>query len=325
MDPNKYSDKKRQGCNDCSYLTPGCTFCRTIRADELIFNNAVDEKYRGIVRCAGCAGGLYVDEKTGACVPAPENCADFSQGNCQSCLFGYSLHESRCVSTTMPNCLNELKEGQCSQCRDGYFLDPNMKCQACSPGCLGCNGPNNTDCTRCPITGYKLEVSSPSKMDFFRFKTFSLSKYMCVQVCPADNGKFKYKSNEFDRICYLSGENVPEKKQESRYYYQRTPLKPENRGESLVLDAVSMIKKMQVLLTEDLQENEKENTKRNLGFDKSCFFKGKVRENLSVEKETFMECDCAEDAYGTRCQYLEENYKSINGFIHQMLKEVKWA
>lgn len=93
LDPNKNSDKNKQGCTDCSNVTPGCAFCRAIRPDELIFNNSVEEKYRGIVRCAGCLGGLHVDEKTGACVPSPENCAEFSQGMCQSCLTGYALHD----------------------------------------------------------------------------------------------------------------------------------------------------------------------------------------------------------------------------------------
>lgn len=119
----------------------------------------------------------------------------------------------------------------------------------------------------------------------------------------------------------MSKEKVP-KKDESRYSFTRSKTQKKD-GAILMFDSVNMVKNMKEYIAKDVALNHEQNDKKSLGFSKICTFLGKIKENLSVEKETFFECDCASYGYGTRCQYREEHYNAINLFITQMLKDVR--
>jgi hypothetical protein len=128
--------------------------------------------------------------------------------------------------------------------------------------------------------------------------------------------------NEFDRKCILTKENVPKKKEESAYAFLRSGNQAITDG-SMLYDSINMFNTLQKYIKDDLEINIKENTTLKLNYDQQCSFLGNMRENLSVEKETYFECDCADKGYGTTCQFRGELYGSVNKFVAQMLKDVK--
>ncbi|CAD5205875.1 unnamed protein product [Bursaphelenchus okinawaensis] len=92
-------------------------------------------------------------------------------------------------------CLNFTKDGYCSETcptHDGYFIprQNRAECKPCADECLRCNGPTDSDCTRCR---------------WFEMPKTVGNKMKCVRQCPADTYQESHQCKKCNPACYEYG------------------------------------------------------------------------------------------------------------------------
>ena len=144
-----------------------------------------------------------------------------------------------------------------------------------------------------------------------------LNKLRCVPKCPKKDSTGKYFLYQND----LTGECMKTKEQDP--FHKEKYLFPRSLGDltskSILFDTIQFTRKSVEYLMRDREELASQQSHSG---DKDCYFKGKVKERLSVEKETYFECDCEEGFFGSRCQISKGLYEKANIFIKDILKDV---
>lgn len=301
-------------CSNCSLLDSACNFCRKPLDNELAKNTGVSEFYRSFGRCLTCSYGYNVNESNGTCVKNAEHCLIVSSdGVCIECSHGFYPSGKLCTKITEPSCIVQDSNG-CTLCNAGYY-SKSGKCNKCDSSCLTCSGPSANECISCSIFKYKTQTKAKQTSDFWTL----LQNTRCLDECPTEE-EFKYQVSDATRECIVTKEKQVSQHKDIEFTHSEDQNK---NGYTILFDAMNFVKTYNHYIEQEQMEIMKNNkTMKDNGLDDFCSRRGKLRERLSAERETFYECICDDGTFGTSCEISSKLYHAANKFSHQLLQEV---
>ena len=307
-------------CVSCASKIAGCSWCRADSSKQ--------------INCLSCSLGYgRVYGRNNMCQKCPDECktceaaiTDASQNltetKCTSCKPKHKLdiqNQYKCVeSPQVSHCVNQLLDGRCAYCDRGYFVGGDEICHKCHDTCGTCVGKEPTDCGLCPVTSLYLGITG-QKMGIFRF-----NHYQCASVCPdADTNGDKFAVDEFSRSCQTNlHTNISPKEQ---YHFKRSP---SSSVSSFLNDArtfgydydrfTSMIGSKAIKWAEEHAQDAQKKAPE-------CTYHGVVLEEVSLERQSYYECDCDQGYFGNNCDVDTELKNSVNMFITQFLRDLRGA
>lgn len=320
-------DSEGKSCIPCLEITKGCSTCQLEYNKSEDRNSAVSEKYRGKYFCSSCANGYRRNLNTGGCEEQDDKClidgmmAD--EKGCSECVPGYYFNKDSKKCEQIPE---NLKQRGCQQynsqdlkdcmwCEMGYFLK-DQTCQKCHSSCSQCEGPRANQCLECPITKLMYKLENKNSKNFFIISDL----YQCVDSCSdLNNEYFKFVKSPTGRMCFK--EKRSNEPHEEEYWFYRVEEK-ERTFSGLMKELRTFVRKYRKYVDEDKEKNKNQQMEKLSNYDRVCWFKGKLVEKLSEEKETTYECKCIEGNYGSLCMVSEGLYTKSNKFLKKTLKDV---
>ena len=336
---------KGAACKPCSDLSPQCFRCGNARFRKMRIARGENnqrgmqpQNHKFTPRCYRCATGWEVNQQTQQCEKLPDRCTYAVKGACRYCVSGYVVENGKCVKPRVENCIwSPNSPDKCSRCSDRFYLDKlSGKCLKCHSSCFRCRGPSEEDCSDCPITkftktkGDPQHMAYPSKASSKAHRTalplpaiqpHSPRRYFrpnvkCVDSCRSNDGNLM-RPNPVTKVCEKVNAKIPYHFNENLYPVYM------NGKRMMILDINGFRKKVFRYVLEDIKISELIQKEAKTDFSKTCCYRGRVKERLSAEKETFLECKCQPDYYGSKCQYNYRLYLTINLFIAKVLKVVR--
>ncbi|XP_014221045.1 epidermal growth factor receptor isoform X3 [Trichogramma pretiosum] len=146
-----------------------------------------------------CPDGYFREwvssQEQGALKPlaGKEICRMCHQG-CAKCT-GYGTHETVCLE-----CVKYKRGHHCElECPADYYVESGTQnCLACHAECLGCHGPDSTDCTKCRNFKVFLDSDSSSSNDLSQDNS---TLFNCTKACPPEFPHKNFPVNEGEIYC----------------------------------------------------------------------------------------------------------------------------
>ena len=333
VDPNN-----KKLCASCDIFGRFCTRCGPVALGE----TPVVPNPRNF-KCLTCVRGFVLNSTSGVCDKCPQNCAFCNSDlTCYSCETGYHFNGTACVRNTNEYCDFVANDGNCVSCSAGTFMDYSTHtCKKCDPGCLACDGPGPSDCVACPATQLILNV----KEEGFNNLIHRL-KMKCVSKCPIDDGLGNpYYVDHFTRSCVANMSQahvalvdpvIPDKPvpiiepiievPKGKYYFSRRQgdLTATNLFQDSVDYVVDLSKYHSVVIQNSINWAGN-NTQAAKEMSQTCFFRGKLYEQISEERETYYECNCMSGFHGIYCNIDDELFDSIQKFKVKFINDLRLA